>query len=264
MYLVSKKKKILINFAESEKNDMKDNFSDQAELYACYRPDYPEALYQYLYGHTPRFESAWDCGAGNGQVAQVLSRTFSSVYASDISARQLASAPDLPNVIYRVEAAEACSFDAGFDLIVAAQAAHWFKLETFFNRLDKHLKPDGLLAFVGYGLPRLSPAVQSVLLQLYYETLAGYWDPERILVDQHYADIYFPIKQLDAPTFEQKQRWRLSHLIGYLNTWSAVQHFIRQNQINPIERHLPDFLAAWEGEEEQEVCFPVFVKAGKI
>jgi len=71
---------------------MKDNFSKQAATYAKFRPSYPTALYDFIFQHTPRFESAWDCGTGNGQVAQALATRFTRVYASDISAGQLAQA----------------------------------------------------------------------------------------------------------------------------------------------------------------------------
>jgi hypothetical protein len=51
--------------------------------------------------------------------------------------------------------------------------------------------------------------------------------------------------------------------LGYLGTWSAVQHFIRKNNQNPIEdvfvAHLKE---VWPEGEIKEVRFPVFGRTG--
>lgn len=69
---------------------MKDYFSQQSKLYAAFRPTYPDALYNFIFSHLKDKQVAWDCGTGNGQVAQKLSTAFSKVYATDISAQQIA------------------------------------------------------------------------------------------------------------------------------------------------------------------------------
>ena len=68
---------------------MKDNFSQQAGLYAKYRPTYPPKLINYLAGLINENDLAWDCGTGNGQVAVRLSSHFKKVIATDISEQQL-------------------------------------------------------------------------------------------------------------------------------------------------------------------------------
>ena len=47
---------------------MKDNFSEQANDYAKFRPQYPPELFQeHIYPLLSSFRRAWDCGTGNGQ-----------------------------------------------------------------------------------------------------------------------------------------------------------------------------------------------------
>lgn len=36
-----------------------------------------------------------------------------------------------------------------------AQAVHWFDLDKFYAEADRILKPNGVLALLGYGLPKL-------------------------------------------------------------------------------------------------------------
>src|SRR5437867_8141360 len=85
---------------------VKDNFSVQADVYARFRPRYPDALYNFLFGHVRQFMSAWDCGTGNGQVAEKLSDRFAMVYATDVSEEQLRNAVQKPNVRYALTRAE--------------------------------------------------------------------------------------------------------------------------------------------------------------
>lgn len=244
---------------------MKDNFSTQSALYVQFRPQYPDALFEHLYARTPRFGAAWDCGTGNGQVALRLAERFDHVYATDISAKQLEQAPPAPNVQYALEPAESCGApDHSFDLIVVAQAAHWFNLERFYTEVRRTLRPEGLLVLLGYGLLRLGPAADPVLDRFYCDKIGPYWDAERRHVDAHYCTLAFPFREREAPLFWMEFQWSFEHFIGYLNTWSAVQHYIRQHKENPVDEFLSEFSAVWTENEIKTVRFPVFLRAGTI
>ncbi|HEY5392662.1 MAG TPA: class I SAM-dependent methyltransferase, partial [Hanamia sp.] len=106
---------------------MKDNFSLHSDKYAKYRPTYPLEFFKYLNSLVPNKQNAWDCGTGNGQVAFELSKTFDHVFATDISQSQIDNALRSDNISYSVQPAEKTNFkDHRFDLIVIAQAIHWF------------------------------------------------------------------------------------------------------------------------------------------
>lgn len=64
---------------------MKDNFSTHSDKYAKFRPSYPITFFDFLNSIVPNRKNVWDCGTGNGQMAIELSKTFKSVYATDIS-----------------------------------------------------------------------------------------------------------------------------------------------------------------------------------
>lgn len=104
---------------------MKDLFSHDSNLYAKYRPTYPDSLFDFIAGLSEQHSTAWDCGTGNGQLASKLSAFFDVVQATDISAQQLEHAVRKNNIHYSVQAAEHSSFpDQYFDLIIVAQAIH--------------------------------------------------------------------------------------------------------------------------------------------
>ncbi len=89
---------------------MKDNFSDNSDNYAKYRPAYPTDFYEYLHTLPIQFTNAWDCGTGNGQVAIELAKAFKHVYATDISQSQLSNAVNAANITYALQPAEATNF----------------------------------------------------------------------------------------------------------------------------------------------------------
>ena len=80
-----------------------------AQLYATYRPRYPDALratiLQYLKEGGGGTNLALDLGCGNGQATLELSEHFGHVIGSDISEAQIAAAPkDNPKVRHDVAA----------------------------------------------------------------------------------------------------------------------------------------------------------------
>jgi len=243
---------------------MKDNFSAQSAEYAIYRPTYPKALYDYLLSLVKDKKAAWDCATGNGQVARVLAQHFEKVYATDISEKQLSQALKVPNIYYRVEPAEQVSAVAdSFDLITVAQAIHWFNFEAFYAEVKRTLKPDGLFAVIGYGLMNIDKKVDQEVFKLYEDILGKYWDPERRYIEEAYKTIPFPFEEIVAPHFQIKTTWNFKQLIGYLNTWSSLQHYKKANDRNPLEYMFTSLKEAWGNDAEKEVRFPILLRIGR-
>ena len=242
---------------------MKDNFSTHSDQYAKYRPVYPKELFDFILSHVQNKETAWDCGTGNGQVAAVLADFFRTVYATDISEDQLRQASVRDNIVYKVEAAEQTDFaDNLFDLITVAQAVHWFDFERFYGEAKRTLKPNGLIAVMGYGLVRCNAATNKVVDRFYTDVVGPFWDEERKYVDDNYATIPFPFSELPAPKLFNTCEWTVDEFTGYLQTWSAVQHYIRKNNKNPIDEIRNDLEESWKGEPKKTVKFPILLRVG--
>ena len=244
---------------------MKDNFSGHSSDYARYRPTYPDEVFHFLYAQLDRCDTAWDCGTGNGQVAVKLAEQFTHVYATDLSQNQLAQAPNRANITYRVERAEDAAFaDRPLDLITVAQAIHWFDFETFYAVVHRVLNPEGLLAILGYFLLTVDDSVDAVIQCLYEDILGdAYWDPERKYIEERYQTIPFPFEDIDVPEFTQSLTWSLDDLVGYLNTWSAVKHYVDREGENPVSLIANDLQNAWGTFDKREVRFPILLRVGK-
>ncbi|HEV8537697.1 MAG TPA: class I SAM-dependent methyltransferase, partial [Bacteroidota bacterium] len=215
---------------------VKDKFSAQADPYAKFRPRYPEDLYAFLLGLPTEFTSAWDCGTGNGQVAGKLAEKFERVYATDISKQQLDNAVRKPNIRYDVARAEQTSLPpASIDLITSAQAIHWFDFDAFYAEVRRVAKPRAIIAAWAYNRISISSAIDPIIDDLYHNTLGSYWDPERKFVDENYESIPFPFNEIEAPRLQITASWRFEQVIGYLNSWSSVQNYIKQHLRNPVD-----------------------------
>jgi ubiquinone/menaquinone biosynthesis C-methylase UbiE len=244
---------------------MKDNFSTQSNKYAKYRPAYPSDLFEYLNSIVQNKQSAWDCGTGNGQIAYELAKNFDNVFATDISQSQIDNALQADNIFYSVQSAEKTNFDNQiFDLIVVAQAIHWFDFGQFYTEVRRTAKENALLCVVGYGNLQIAEQIDSLIADFYENVIGKYWDKERKCIEENYKTIPFPFNEIPTPNFVNTQHWTLEHLIGYLNTWSAVKHFIRQNKYNPIDQLQSEIEQLWDGEQTKQVRFPLLLRIGQI
>ncbi|MCP4125641.1 MAG: class I SAM-dependent methyltransferase [Gammaproteobacteria bacterium] len=242
----------------------KDYFSTQAVDYSRFRPGYPRELFAYLGSIAPTTGLAWDCATGSGQAAVALAENFDSVIATDASQRQIGSAERHPSVVYRVAPAEESGLPANsVDLITVAQALHWFDIPGFMREAQRVLVPRGVLVVWTYNLFRVSPAVDEVVDELYWNTLKGFWSDERKLVEEGYAGLGMPFDELELPRFSMSARWSLQHLLGYLSTWSAVQSYRDKRGENPLAALGTTLAQAWGKEGlQREISWPLSVKAG--
>lgn len=242
---------------------MKDNFSNQAKLYSRFRPDYPVELLDFILKNTAGRSMAWDCGTGNGQLAKKLSPYFDQIVATDISLKQLEQAKKSPNIIYRLEQAESSSLENHqFDLVTVAQAIHWFDFEKFYSEVNRTLKPGSTIAVLGYALLRINAEIDSVIDHFYTQTVGPYWDKERRFIDEHYQTIPFPFEEISHPGFEHYCHWTYEQLMGYLHTWSSVQHYQKHKNRNPVDMVSPQLKEAWGEAGNQKIKFPILLRIG--
>ncbi len=244
---------------------MKDNFSVQSDEYAIYRPHYPKEIFNFLFSHTKVNETAWDCATGNGQVAVELAKHFKKVYATDISEKQISNAPLIKNIIYKIEPAEKTSFpDNLFDLITVAQAIHWFNFDMFYKEVYRTIKNNGLFAAISYSLCKSDNDTDRLLLHFYKNITGPYWDPERKYIDEKYQTIPFPFTEIETQEFNHEVQWTIDQFTGFLQTWSAVQHYKKQNNIDPVSIIYNDLKYTWGRNPQKKFLFPVIMRAAII
>ena len=246
-----------------------DHFSGHAAAYADARPTYPAELFAWLATQCNAQQSAWDAGCGNGQATLALAAHFACVFGTDPSATQIAAAPAHARVEYRVEPAESPTLaDQSVDLVLVAQALHWFDQSRFHASVARVLKPDGVFAAITYRLCSVSQHVDAVVMRLYRE-LDPYWPPERRHVENGYRDLPFPYVPINAgpitaPEFAMSLSWTLPQYVAYLRTWSATQRCLQATARDAVSDMSALLAEAWgEPAQVRAVRWPLTLRVGR-
>lgn len=126
-------------------------FSDRADDYVRYRPDYPAAAIDWVLeglGDLARIQVA-DIGAGTGISSRQIADRGPHVIAVEPNAGMRASAEPHPRVIAHDGAAESTGLAGeSVDLVLCAQAFHWFHQREAIVEFHRILRPGGRLALM--------------------------------------------------------------------------------------------------------------------
>jgi SAM-dependent methyltransferase len=239
-------------------------FGEMPEQYRAARPHYPAQLYEYLASLCAARSRALDCATGNGQAAVGLAACFESVCAFDASADQIDNAIAHPRVEYRVGPAEVPPYDGPFDLVIAAQAAHWFDLPAFYAALAPLAHADTVVAIWGYAYSTVEPAIDARLSELLVPRIDPFWaEGNRIVLDR-YATIPFPFQELAWPGFSFQLEWTLDAYVRYLRTWSGVKLFERERGCDPLVELEMALRESWPRDEAKPVSFELVGRVGRF
>jgi len=253
-----------------------------AVSYAASRPTYPRALFHHVFGFHgagvdgARWDTAVDLGCGTGQATIELT-PFKRIFGVDPSAGMVDAArratassdavvrghdPDWESgrITYVQSPAESLAFlaDESVDLMIAAQAGHWFDWSRMWPEAARVLRKDGTAAIWNYSELRLPkyPTMTPLLSDFFQGTdpltsIGPYWQqPGRSILDDHLVAIpdacdvvpgafkdfsrsyftggYYPNLSLPQPILMQK-RMSWHDLYGYFRTASALHTFLEQH-----------------------------------
>ncbi len=126
-------------------------FSDRASDYKRFRPSYPAAAIDAVVeglGPAERTRAA-DVGAGTGISARLVAERGVRVIAIEPNAEMRAAAGAHPDIEWRDGTAERTGLeDESLDLLLCAQAFHWFDAPKALREFARVLRPGGRLALV--------------------------------------------------------------------------------------------------------------------
>ncbi|KAK0204216.1 S-adenosyl-L-methionine-dependent methyltransferase [Desarmillaria ectypa] len=257
-----------------------------ASVYAASRPTYPKALFDYIFAYhesgalshqqlasSPRYKPRWDLavdlGCGTGQATIELT-PFKKVIGVEPGEKMLEAARKYLNERIgdsdgsRFEFVNTRAEDLSFlapstvDLVIAAEAAHWFDYSKLWPELDRVLRPNGTVAFWVYSEFRL-PAYPSLtpLITDYAQgtdpttSLGPHWQrPGRSILENHLLDVpepswgktdrvfftgsYYPDLPSPLPVIlRSKTTW--GGLLAYFRSWSSLHTYLERGGEQGIE-----------------------------
>ncbi|UPG88864.1 class I SAM-dependent methyltransferase [Luteibacter aegosomaticola] len=166
-----------------------ERFSDRVEDYVRYRPDYPQALVDWLHGLGVKHDWAVaDIGAGTGISSKLFLDAGHRVTAVEPNAAMREAATRWLGGEERFRAidgtAEATGLvDASVDLVTSGQAFHWFDKDRVRAEFGRIVSPRGLVA-IFWNTRRLigTPFLEG------FERLMHEYGVDYVSVTERYAD----------------------------------------------------------------------------
>lgn len=139
------------------------SFGSVVDAYAMARPDYPDEAVRWLVGERPA--TVLELGAGTGKLTAALCALGHRVYASEPDAAMIARLASVAPAAHPLQArAEHLPLpSSSVDVVVAAQAFHWFDHERAMPEIARVLRPGGALALVWNNGDHRVPWVKKVL-----------------------------------------------------------------------------------------------------
>ena len=198
-------------------------FSDRAADYVRYRPAYPAAAFDAILGGLPdpsRLVAA-DVGAGTGISARLLADRGLRVMAIEPNPAMRAAAEPHPRVSWHDGSAEATGLAAvSVDLVLSAQAFHWFRQREAVREFHRILRPGGRLALMWNNRDGRDPLTRGYIEAI--RAVNGEDPIERRKFDPgviHRDDWFAPAT---LATFENQQLLTREGLIGRATSASYV------------------------------------------
>jgi len=111
---------------------------------------------------------------------------------------------------------------------------------------------------------KVDEAIDKIIHHFYEGVLNGFWDPERKYIDEGYKTIPFPFQEIQTPQFHFQLQWNAEQLLGYLGTWSAVQHYTDKIKLDPLDEIREELVASFDNNESKPVTFPILLRIGII
>jgi SAM-dependent methyltransferase len=242
-------------------------FSTVAREYANFRPGYPPELFAWLARVSPSRDAVWDCGCGSGQASVALAEHFSRVYATDVAPEQIAAAKPHPRVSYSVAPAERSGLAEGsVDLVIVAQALHWFDVSAFYAEAARVARRGALIAVWNYPRPKFADAELDRRFSAFYSEVVGpYWPPERRHIEAGYRTLSFPFDEIETPEFALELVWNIDQVAGYVSSWSATARYRKALGTDPVPLLRATLGEAWPGDGASvPIRMPIGLRVGKL
>ncbi|KAG1798189.1 S-adenosyl-L-methionine-dependent methyltransferase [Suillus plorans] len=193
----------------------KSSFDSTIMIYATFRPTYPTSLFNFIF----RWDRAVDLGCGTGYASLAVDPSYKMI---EVAQGTLQKTPECTGQYEYIQAsAESLTFleDSSVDLVISAEACHWFDWNKIWPELARVLRKNGSQP------GRLILDNHLIEVPDGNEVVPGaFSDSERVF----FTGDYYP--SLPCPRsviIRKKMTW--DDLLSYLNTWSSLHTFRQRN-----------------------------------
>ena len=185
------------------------SFASVADAYERARPEYPEDAVRWLTGDDP--VDVVDLGAGTGKLTRGLVAIGHRVTAIDPLAEMLEHLRRAaPGVTAVTGSAEQIPLpDGSTDVVVSAQAFHWFDHQPALREMARVLRPGGRIAVVWNTRDSRKPWTAALSSAIGSETVESRDAVEPIVA----SGLFGPVEQASFPFVQRLDREQLLDLV---------------------------------------------------
>ncbi len=188
--------------------DWAHSFGSVVDAYDRARPTYPRDAVAWLVGRDAA--TVLELGAGTGKLTEQLVALGHGVVATDPDPAMLGrlqrNLPEISTLVAHAE--ELPANDGGFDVVVAAQAFHWFDPARALPEIARVLKPGGHLSLVWNFRDDSIPWVRR--LGALIGTQEQQDDPTRAIAD---SELFGDVEQATYSHWQQVDRKSIQDLV---------------------------------------------------
>ena len=229
-----------------------DNFRQQRNQfgllsndYAKFRRGYPDEVFEIIKNKIKNNKTALDVGCGTGIATKEIAKFCESVIGTDKEEGMLEQARIYaPNCKFILAPAEKLPFeDSSFDLLVVAQAFHWFDQQKALSEFKRVIKPDGLIVI----FRKCSKDGQKILPRFVWDVLSNYFYLDEDLKNQdefsylNNADL----KSCELIELDYVDVYIPEEYLGFLrthSTYNLIPDNKKASYINEITEVLKNYL----------------------
>ena len=222
------------------------SFGAVAAAYERGRPGYPREAVSWLVGDEP--QTVLELGAGTGKLTRELVAAGHDVHATDPDEAMLEVLREqLPGVRTSLAPAEDLQVpDRSVDVVVCAQAFHWFDLERALPQIARVLKPTGHLALVWNLRDERIPWVKR-LGRLIGDPVTQAMDQNRPLEALAHSPLFSFVEETTFKSWQEVNRETIVDLVASRSNVATLEPEARQAKLEAVLAFYDDFGRGMDG-----------------
>jgi ubiquinone/menaquinone biosynthesis C-methylase UbiE len=219
------------------------SFGAVAEAYDRGRPSYPADAVAWLLGGDAKI--VLELGAGTGKLTRQMVDQGHAVFATEKDAAMLAVLEQrVPEVSAKVASAEEIpANDRSVDVVVAAQAFHWFDHDVAIPEMARVLKPGGHVALVWNSFDQRIPWVRK-LVELTGEWSAGSGDAHERLAE---SDLFGELESEKFTFWQDVTRDTLVDIVASRSYVATLPDAEREAKLDAVRALYDDYGRGHDG-----------------
>lgn len=218
------------------------SFGAVAEAYDRGRPSYPAEAVSWLVGGEAKV--VLELGAGTGKLTRELVAQGHAVYATEPDAAMLELLEArVPGCSAKVAGAEEIpANDRSVDVVVAAQAFHWFDHDVALREIARVLKPGGHLALAWNVLDQRIPWVRRLVAAMGEQSATT--ASQQVVAD---SDLFGPVEGKAFAHWQDVNRESLVDIVASRSYVSGLDEAAREARLDKVRALYDDYGRGHDG-----------------